>query len=98
MSKSGPGGVLDTEYPALRAPRRCSRWAYRSWWRDPGRPAVARTADGDQEYSLDRSDPLLNTILPRTAVSVVVNLRDAWATGRTLVSTELMPSVCVVGP
>lgn len=64
---------------------------------EPGRPAVARSADGGQEYWLDRADPLLNTMLPGTSVSVVVNLGDAWAAGRTLVSSERMPRVCVVG-
>lgn len=99
MSERGPGGVLYTEYPGLRAHTPLlSLWAYRSWWREPGRPAVARAADGNQEYWLERSDPLLNTILPGTAVSVVVNLRDAWATGRSLVSTALMPPACVIGP
>jgi len=98
MSDTGLSGVLYTEYPWLRAHTPLlSLWAYRSWWREPGRPAVARSADGGQEYWLDRSDPLLNTMLPGTPVSVVVNLRDAWAAGRTLVSSERMPPACVIG-
>lgn len=99
MSDPALSGVLYTEYPRLRGHTPLlSLWTYRSWWREHGRPAVAASADGGQEYWLDRSDPLLNTMLPGTPVSVVVNLSDAWAAGRTLVSTELMPAACVIGP
>ena len=37
-------------------------------------------------------------MLPGTAVSIVVNLGTSWASGRSLIGTELIPRVCVVGP
>lgn len=99
MSELGLHGVLYTEYQRLRAHTPLlSLWSFRSSPRKPGRPAILQTSDGDQEYWLERSDPLLNTILPSTAVSLVVNLSDAWAAGRTLVSTEVLPPACVIGP
>lgn len=99
MSELGLHGVLYTEYQRLRAHTPLlSLWSFRSSPRKPGRPAILQTSDGDQEYWLERSDPLLNTILPGTAVSLVVNLSDAWAAGRTLVSTEVLPPACVIGP
>ena len=35
---------------------------------------------------------------PGTAISLVVNLGDSWATGPTTLTTEPVPAVCVVGP
>ena len=55
-------------------------------------------ADGNQEYWLDRSDPLLNTILPGTAISLIVNVGDLWAAGRSLATSALLPRLCVIGP
>lgn len=99
MSNPGQRGVLYAEYAHLIAHTPfLSVWSYRSRERDAGRPIVVRTAAGGQEFWLDRADPLLNTILPGTALSVVANLGDTWATGRTLVSTELVPALSVMGP
>ena len=53
---------------------------------------------GVTRYRLDRSDPLLNTILPGTHVSLIVNFGDLWATGRVLPTSAFVPRVCVVGP
>lgn len=99
MSNAGRQGVRYTEYSRLvtQTPF-LSVWSYRSQQYEVGRPAVVRTAAGDHEFWLDRTDPLLNTILPGTALSVVVNLGDAWAAGRTLASTEVVPALCVMGP
>jgi len=99
MFNMGRPGVLYAEYSQLipHTPF-LSLWSYRSQEREAGRPAVVRTAAGNQEFWLDRADPLLNTILSGTALSVVVNLADAWAAGRTLVSTEVIPALCVMGP
>jgi AraC-like DNA-binding protein len=99
MSNAARPGVLYTEYSRLvtQTPF-LSVWSYRSQEYEVGRPAVVRTAAGDHEFWLDRTDPLLNTILPGTPLSVVVNLGDAWAGGRTLVSAEVIPALCVMGP
>src|SRR5205814_1214052 len=43
-------------------------------------------------------DPLLNTILPGTGVSLVMNFGELWAAGRSLATAALLPRVCVVGP
>jgi AraC-like DNA-binding protein len=59
---------------------------------------VALAADGSREYWLHRSDPLLNTMLPGTHVSLVVNFGDPWATGRSLPSSSLLPAISVMGP
>jgi AraC-like DNA-binding protein len=54
--------------------------------------------DGSREYWLHRSDPLLNTILPGTAVSLLVNFGGMWTAGRSLATSAVLPRVCVVGP
>jgi AraC-like DNA-binding protein len=75
-----------------------SLWSFDTCVRGSGRRPVALTADGSHEYWLERSDPLLNTILPGTAVSLIVNFGDPWAVGRSLTTSSLLPSICVVGP
>jgi AraC-like DNA-binding protein len=92
-------GVLYTEHADLRAATPvASLWSYQTCARGPVRQPVVLNRDGNTEYWLERSDPLLNTILPGTAVSVVVNLGDGWAAGRSLATSALLPRVSVLGP
>ena len=92
-------GVVYAEYSGLKAGTSiASLWSYHTLTRDPGRRDITLHADGRQEYWLDRSDPLLNTILPGTHVSIVINGGDGWAAGRTLATSALLPRACVVGP
>jgi len=99
MSDRAAIGVLYTDHSALRltAPI-ASLWSYDTHVREPGRAAVVHDAQGSVEYWLDRSDPLLNTMLPGTPVSLVLNLGDDWSAGRSLVSAELLPAAAVIGP
>jgi AraC-like DNA-binding protein len=92
-------GVLYTDHRNLRgtAPV-ASLWSYDGCKGGKVHPPVTRNADGSHEYWLERFDPLLNTILPGTGVSVVVNCGDNWVAGRSLVTSEIVPRVCVVGP
>jgi AraC-like DNA-binding protein len=91
-------GVLYTDHPALAAGTPFpSLWSYESCGRGKRQP-VAVTADGRREYWLHRSDPLLNTMLPGTHVSLVVNLGGRWASGRSLPATRLLPPLSVIGP
>ena len=99
MSDLSALGVLYTEYSGLKARTPVSSlWSYEASVRRPDQPRVAINREGSHEFWLDRSDPLLNTILPGTAVSLIVNFADAWAAGRSLVTSGLLPRVCVVGP
>lgn len=99
MSEPAATGIVYTEFRRLTADTPLlSLWTYQSRTRERGRRPVQVTADGRVEYWLDRGDPLLNTILPGTAISLVVNLGEAWATRRTTSTTEPVPPVCVVGP
>jgi AraC-like DNA-binding protein len=92
-------GVVFTEYSGLKAGTSiASLWSYHTLTRDPGRRDITLHPDGRQEYWLDRSDPLLNTILPGTHVSIVINGGDDWAAGRALATSALLPRACVVGP
>jgi len=91
-------GVLYTDHPTLAAGTPFpSLWSYESCGRGNRQP-VAVTADGRREYWLHRSDPLLNTMLPGTHVSLVVNLGGPWASGRSLPATRLLPPLGVIGP
>jgi hypothetical protein len=86
-------GVLYTDHPVLAAGTPlASLWSYESRSRRsvdrPHRP----------EYWLHRSDPLLNTMLPGTHVSLVVNFDAPWVTGRSLPSSSLLPAISVIGP
>jgi AraC-like DNA-binding protein len=97
-------GVLYTDHPDLAAGTPFpSLWSYRDAVRTRGfsdPPSVRSCGSGDPptQYFLHRSDPLLNTILPGTEVSLVVNFGDRWAAGRSLVSTSLLPRIGVFGP
>jgi AraC-like DNA-binding protein len=100
MSEASELGVLYTEHAGLKAmtPEVASLWSYETRSRGRHRRSVALAPDGSCEYWLEWSDPLLNTILPGTGVSVVVNFGDAWAAGRSLATSACLPRVCVVGP
>jgi methylphosphotriester-DNA--protein-cysteine methyltransferase len=99
MSDDRRTGVLYTEHASqqVRTPL-LSLWSFEARARDFGRPPVRITSDGTQEYWLEHGDPLLNTMLPGTPLSIVVNLGAPWASGRSLVGSELLPRLCVVGP
>jgi AraC-like DNA-binding protein len=98
MSDQGVG-VLYTEYSGLKAGTSiASLWSYHTQAREPDRRDITLQPDGRHEYWLDRSDPLLNTILPGTHVSVVFNGGDGWAAGRTLATSALLPRSWVLGP
>jgi AraC-like DNA-binding protein len=99
MSDPSSLGVLYTEHSGLTAKTPvASLWSYEAVPRGRDRRPVAANADGSSEYWLDRSDPLLNTILPGTGVSLLVNCGDLWASGQSLAASELLPRVSVVGP
>src|SRR5438105_3004275 len=100
MFDTSKAGVLYTEHSGLRAliPGISSLWSYETRVCAGDRRSVTVNADGNHEYWLDRSDPLLNTILPGTGVSLVVNFGDLWTAGRSLVTSAFLPRVCVVGP
>jgi AraC-like DNA-binding protein len=99
MSDRSDLGILYTEHSDLRATTPiASLWSYETCARGPERQPVALNRRGNSEYWLERSDPLLNTILPGTGVSLVVNFGDAWATGRSLATSASLPRVCVIGP
>src|SRR6185503_15233255 len=86
-------------YSALRASTPIvSLWSFQSAARGRNRPPVAQRPDGSQEFWLERSDPLLNTILPGMAVSIVLNFGDSWAAGRSLATSSFIPRVGVIGP
>src|SRR5437762_1188910 len=99
MSDRSDLGILYTEHSDLRTTTPiASLWSYEPCVRGSDRRPVALNRHGNVEYWLERSDPLLNTILPGTGVSVVVNLGDPWAAGRSLATSTLLPRVCVIGP
>ena len=96
MSDQFDLGVLYTEHPALAAGTPlASLWSYESCVRS--RRSLDRPHRA-HEYWLHRSDPLLNTMLPGTHVSLVVNFGDPWVTGRSLPSSSLLPAISVIGP
>jgi len=100
MSDALRAGVLYTEHSGLRAttPEVASLWSYEGGSHGRDRRSIKLNPDGSQEYWLDRSDPLLNTILPGTGISVVVNFGDLWTAGRSLATSAFLPRVCVMGP
>jgi AraC-like DNA-binding protein len=99
MSDTSELGVLYTEHSGLTAMTPVvSLWSYETRTRGRARRSIARNPDGSHEYWLDRSDPLLNTILPGTGVSLIVNFGDTWTAGRSLATSAMLPRVCVVGP
>src|SRR5262245_31956903 len=99
MSDPSTTGVVYTAHSPLRAGTPLlSLWSFHTAVRGHDRRAITRHADGTLEFWLDRSVPLLNTILPGMAVSIVVNVGDLWAAGRSLASSALIPRVSVIGP
>jgi hypothetical protein len=100
MSDMSEAGVLYTEHSGLTAmiPEVASLWSYETRSRERDRRSITLNPYGSHEYWLDRSDPLLNTILPGTGVSLVVNLGDMWTDGRSPATSAFLPRVCVVGP
>ena len=99
MSDTREIGVLYTEHARLAARTPVSSlWSYETCARGRDRRSVAIDGEGNHEYWLDRCDPLLNTILPGTGVSIILNLGDRWAAGRSLSSSEVLPPACIVGP
>src|SRR5712692_2399689 len=100
MSDTSEAGVLYTEHSGLTAmiPDVASLWSYETCSRGRDRRSITLNPDGSHEYWLDRSDPLLNTILPGTGVSLVVNFGDLWAAGRSLATSSFLPRISVVGP
>src|SRR5690349_20576800 len=99
MSDAFNTAIVYTEYVTLRTEGALlSLWAYDVSSRDRARPPIVINRDGDREYWLERTDPLLNTVLPGTAVSIVFNFGDAWAIGGSPRTSEQMPTACVIGP
>lgn len=99
MSDPSVTGVVYTEHSPQRAGTPLvSLWSFHTAVRGHDRRAISRHANGSQEFWLERSDPLLNTILPGMAVSVIVNVGDLWAAGRSLAASALIPRVSVIGP
>jgi AraC-like DNA-binding protein len=99
MSDPSATGVVYTEHSSVRARTPVlSLWSFYSCQRGHDRRPIVQQADGSQAYWLERSDPLLNTILPGMAVSIVLNLGDLWAAGRSLDASALIPRVSVIGP
>jgi AraC-like DNA-binding protein len=91
-------GVLYADHPALAAGTPLlSLWSYESRARELSVRSCG-SVNPPHQYWLHRSDPLLNSVLPGTTVSIVVNLGDRWATGRSLPATSLLPPVAVFGP
>jgi AraC-like DNA-binding protein len=88
-------GVLYSDHCELTAPGSAvaALWSFESRPRARDQRSVVSAANGRREYWLERSDPLLNTILPGTGVSVVVNVGDPWMAGR-----SCLPQLMVVGP
>ncbi len=100
MSDTSEAGVVYTEHLGLTAMIAgvASLWSYETRPRGRKCRSITLNPDGSHEYWLDRSDPLLNTILPGTGVSLIVNYGDLWTAGRSLVTSAFLPRVCVVGP
>ena len=98
MSDLAEPGVLYTDHPTLAAGTPiASLWSYESCVRTV-RSRRSLDRPEPHRYWLHRSDPLLNTMLPGTHVSLVVNVGDPWATGRSLPTSSLLPALSVVGP
>ena len=99
MSDTARSGVVYTEYSrSVAAAAVSSLWSFETGSWHAGRQIVSVNASGNREYWLERSDPLLNTILPGTHVSVIVNSGSQWASGRSPATSALVPRACVMGP
>jgi AraC-like DNA-binding protein len=98
MSDDSELGVVYTDHCGLTAMSPiASLWSYQTRVRGHSRH-VALNVDGSRDYWLHQSDPLLNTILPGTHVSLIFNFGDMWASGASLPACSSVPRVCVVGP
>src|SRR5260370_24472092 len=99
MSDTSEVGVLYTEHSSLTAMTPvASLWSYETGARGRDRRRIALNSDGSREYWLDRSDPLLNTILPGTGVSLIVNFGETWSACRSLATCGLLPRQCGLAP
>lgn len=99
MSDDQQRGVLYTNHVRQRAGTPLlSLWSFINHVREPNRRPVTKTAEGDMEFWLDRTDPLLNSILPGTAASIVCNFGGDWASGKSLVATAIVPRASLIGP
>jgi hypothetical protein len=100
MSDSSAEGILYTEHSGLipATPGIASLWSYETCSHRRDRHSITQRSDGRDEYWLDRSDPLLNTILPGTGVSLVLNFGDLWDTSEGVATSAFLPRICVVGP
>src|SRR5260370_30299313 len=99
MSDTSEVGVLYTEHSSLTAMTPvASLWSYETGARGRDRRRIALNSDGSREYWLDRPDPLLNTILPGTGVSLIVNFGETWSARRALATCGLSPRPRGVGP
>jgi AraC-like DNA-binding protein len=92
-------GVLYTEHLDLKGGSPFGAlWSFESMTGGSERPPIATNADGNREFWLDRSDPLLNTILPGTGASITFNFADRWSAGRSLRTASQLPAAFVIGP
>ena len=99
MSSPCDLGVLYTEHERAKAGTPvASLWSFETCPRGHDRRRVVLNREGGREYWLEQWDPLLNTILPGTGVSLIVNLGDPWTAGRSLVMSTQLPRACLVGP
>jgi len=99
MNSASGDGVLYTEHLNLKAASPIGAlWSFESITAGSNRPIVTINTDGNQEFWLDRSDPLLNTIVPGTGTSVIFNFGDPWSAGRSLNTATQLAQVFVVGP
>ena len=98
MSDPSDLGVVYTDYPRVRdGSPIASLWSYRTALRRPDQRSVTANPDGSCDYWLEPSDPLLNTILPGTHVSVVFNFGNEWTAG-SLPTSSILPRVFILGP
>jgi AraC-like DNA-binding protein len=100
MSDATPElGVLYTEYSSLTAfsPHLSGLWSFESR-RTSDCPRVAINRAGDYEFGLDRTDPLLNVMLPDTSMSLLVNLGDQGMMGTSRATAAVLPRFAVLGP
>jgi AraC-like DNA-binding protein len=99
FERQASSGVVYMEHlPSRAGLPLVSLWSFESGTADTSRMAMTVNSDGTQSYWLPPYDPLLNTLLPSTHVSLVVNAGDQWAAGRSLIDAARIPHACVIGP